>query len=64
MRFTRRSNPPKEDTVTVEVAVELAAKLRGVIADIMNSGGGKDANLNVAVALCLIASEVPTIVTL
>ena len=48
----------------LEVAVELAAKLRRVIADIVNSGGGDVANLNVAVALCLIASEVATIVTL
>ena len=64
MRFTCRSNPPKEDTVTVEVAVELAAKLRRVIADIVNSGGGEVANLNVAVALCLIATEMPMIVTL
>jgi hypothetical protein len=53
-----------EDTVTLEVAVELAAKLRELIADIVNSGGGEVANLNVALALCLIASEVPTIVTL
>ena len=64
MRLTCWSNPPREDTVTLEVAVELAAKLRGVIADIVNPGGGELANLNVAVALCLIASEVPTIVTL
>jgi hypothetical protein len=64
VRLTCWSNPPREDTVTLEVAVELAAKLRGVIADIVNLGGGEVANLNVAVALCLIASEVPTIVTL
>lgn len=41
-----------------------AAKLTGVIADIVNSGGVEVANLNVAVALCLIAFEVPTIVRL
>ncbi len=64
MRLTCWSNPPREDTVTPEVAVELAAKLRGVIADIVNSGGGKVANLKVEVALCLIAYEVPMIVTL
>ena len=64
MRLTCWSNPPREDTVTLEVAVELAAKLKGVIADIVNSGAGEVANLNVAVALCLIPSEVPTIVTL
>ena len=64
MRFTCWSNPPKQDTVRVEVAVELAAKLRRVIADIVNSGGGEVANLNVAVALCLIATEMPMIVTL
>jgi len=52
------------DTVTLEVAVELAVKLRRVIADIVNSGGGNVANLNVAVALCLIASELATIVKL
>ena len=53
-----------EDTVTPKVAVELAAKLRRVIADIVKLGGGEVANLNVAVALCLIVSEVATIVTL
>jgi len=53
-----------EDTVTLEVTVELAATLRRVIADIVKSGGGEVANLNVAVALCLIASEVPMIVRL
>ena len=45
MRLTRWANPPRKDTVTLEVAVELAAKLRGVIADIVNSGGGEVANL-------------------
>ena len=64
MRLTCWSNPPREDTVTLEVTVELAAKLRGVMADIVNSGGGEIANLNVALVLCLIASEMPMIVTL
>jgi len=64
VRFTCRSNPPKEDTVTLEVAVELAGKVRRVVADIVNSGEVEVANLNVEVALCLIAPEVPTIVTL
>ncbi len=36
----------------------------GVIADIMNSGEREVAILKVEVALCLIASEVPMIVTL
>jgi N-acetylmuramoyl-L-alanine amidase len=55
---------PKEYTVTLEVAVELAAKLRRAMADIVNSHGEDFANLNVPVALCLIVSEVPMIVTL
>jgi len=49
VRLTCWSNPPREDTVTLEVAVELATKLREVIADIVNSGGGEVANLNVEV---------------
>jgi hypothetical protein len=53
------SNPPREDTVTLELAVELVVRLRGVVADNVNSGGNEVANLNVAVALCLVVFEVP-----
>lgn len=58
------SNPPREDTVTLELAVELVVRLRGVVADSVNSGGSEVANLKVAVALCLVVFEVPEIVTL
>jgi len=63
VRFTCESNPPREDSVTVETAVEPEVRLTGLIAAaIVKSGEVEAANVNVAVALCLIPLETPMMV--